>query len=35
VKSLAKNSIVYLGTGSGKTYIAVMMIKEMKTDLIQ
>ena len=27
-KALVKNSIVYLGTGAGKTFIAAMMIKE-------
>jgi ERCC4-related helicase len=32
-KALAANSIIYLGTGSGKTYIALMMIKEMQGDL--
>jgi ERCC4-related helicase len=34
-KAITSNSIVYLGTGSGKTFIAVMMIKELKDQLIQ
>ena len=32
-KCLASNSIVYLGTGSGKTFIATMMIKELGNDI--
>ena len=27
------NSIVYLGTGSGKTFIAIMLIKHMRGEL--
>ena len=33
-KAKRKNIIVYLGTGSGKTFIAVMLIKHMR-DLVQ
>ena len=29
-KAKQKNIIVYLGTGSGKTFIAVMLIKHMR-----
>ena len=33
-KAMDGNTIVYLGTGSGKTFIAVMLIKEMRGELI-
>jgi len=33
-KAIAGNTIVYLGTGSGKTFIAVMLIREMKGLLV-
>ena len=33
-KAMEGNTIVYLGTGSGKTFIAVMLIKEMRGELI-
>ena len=32
-KAKSKNIIVYLGTGSGKTFIAVMLIKHMRDEL--
>ena len=32
-KAKKENIIVYLGTGSGKTYIAIMLIKEMRAEL--
>ena len=32
-KAIKGNTIVYLGTGSGKTFIAVMLIKEMRGEL--
>jgi endoribonuclease Dicer len=32
-KAMKGNTIVYLGTGSGKTFIAVMLIKEMREQL--
>ena len=34
-KAIKGNTIVYLGTGSGKTFIAVMLIKEMRGELVQ
>ena len=34
-KAKMKNIIVYLGTGSGKTFIAVMLIKHMRDELAQ
>ena len=34
-KALEKNSIVYLGTGAGKTFIASMIIKEKKGDILK
>ena len=34
-KALEKNSIVYLGTGGGKTFIASMIIKEKKGDILK
>ena len=33
-KALLGNTIVYLGTGSGKTFIAVMLVKEMRGRLV-
>ena len=33
-KAMEGNTIVYLGTGSGKTFIAVMLIKEMRGELM-
>ena len=33
-KALEKNSIVYLGTGAGKTFIAAMMIKEKMASVL-
>lgn len=33
-KAMKGNTIVYLGTGSGKTFIAVMLIKEMRGELM-
>ena len=33
-KALQNNAIVYLGTGAGKTFIASMIIKEMKADIL-
>ena len=33
-KALQQNSIVYLGTGAGKTFIATMMIKEKMSDIL-
>ena len=33
-KALLGNTIVYLGTGSGKTFIAVMLVKEMRGSLV-
>ena len=32
-KALEENSIVFLGTGAGKTYIATMLIKELGAPL--
>ena len=32
-KALVENSIVFLGTGAGKTYIATMLIKELGAPL--
>lgn len=32
-KAKEKNIIVYLGTGSGKTFIAVMMMKHLRKEL--
>ena len=34
-KAKMKNIIVYLGTGSGKTFIAVMLIKHMRDEVAQ
>ena len=34
-KALEQNSIVYLGTGAGKTFIASMIIKEKKGDILK
>lgn len=31
--ALKKNSIIYLPTGAGKTYIAIMVLKQMSADL--
>ncbi len=33
-KALQQNSIVYLGTGAGKTFIATMMIKEKMSAIL-
>ena len=33
-KAKQKNIIVYLGTGSGKTFIAAMLMKHMKDKLL-
>ena len=33
-KALHQNSIVYLGTGAGKTFIATMMIKEKMSAIL-
>ena len=33
-KALQQNSIVYLGTGAGKTFIATMMIKEKMSGIL-
>ena len=33
-KAKKENIIVYLGTGSGKTFIATMLIKEMRNQLM-
>ena len=33
-KAKEKNIIVYLGTGSGKTFIAAMLMKHMKDKLL-
>ena len=33
-KALKQNSIVYLGTGAGKTFIATMMIKEKMSAIL-
>lgn len=34
-EALAQNSIIYLPTGSGKTFIAVMLIKAMSGSIIK
>ena len=34
-KAKKNNIIVYLGTGSGKTYIAIMLIKHLRAELRQ
>ena len=33
-KTVKQNSIVYLGTGAGKTFIATMLIKELQSDIV-
>lgn len=32
---MAKNTIIYLPTGAGKTYIALMAMKRMASDLLK
>ena len=34
-KALEENSIIYLGTGAGKTFIASMIIKEFKAGILK